>query len=204
MNCFAPPINSDDRLLMNSPVTTRLLTALLLVHSVALACSQSATVSRSYRVGAVGTLEMTVPSSWQDNSRTLDKPQSVALSYRLPSRTDFYMKATAVWLAPEARASRETGWVKGAVEENARALVGGQNPLPTVTQISSSGGSGYYYQSPGYDRLPIGEFTFITDGVLDLGEVIFIFTTYSNTKDLPELADALRVVESARFVAAKT
>lgn len=114
------------------------------------------------------------------------------------------MKVTAVWLPPEARASREAGWVKRAVEENARALVGDQNPLPTVTQISSPGGSGYYYQSPGYNRLPIGEFTYITDGVLDMEEITFIFTTYSNTKDLPELADALRVVESTRFVAAKT
>jgi hypothetical protein len=146
---------------------------------------------------------MTVPSTWQDNSKTMDKPQAVTLAYRLPSRTDFYMKVTAVWLTPEARTSREAGWVKRAVEKAARGLVGGQKPFPALTQISSPGGSGYYFQSPGYDRFPIGEFTYITEGILDLGEVTFVFSTYSNTKDLPELADALRVVESARFVATK-
>jgi hypothetical protein len=78
-----------------------------------------------------------------------------------------------------------------------------QKPLPALTQISSSGGSGYYFQSPGYDRFPMGEFTYITEGILDLGEVTFVFSTYSNTKDLPELPDALRVVESARFVPTK-
>ena len=114
------------------------------------------------------------------------------------------MKVTAVWIPPEGRASREAGWVKRAVEKTARGLVGASKPLPTLSQITSSGGSGYYFQSPGYDRLPIGEFTYITEGILDFGEVTFVFTTYSNTKDLPELADALRVVESARFVATKT
>lgn len=84
-------------LLMKSTVTARLLTALLLVsHAVAPAHSQSATTSRSYRMGTVGSLEMSVPSSWQDNSKTLDKPQAVTLAFRLPSRTDFYMKVTAV------------------------------------------------------------------------------------------------------------
>jgi hypothetical protein len=192
-------------LLMNCNVTARLLTVLLLIAHTSFAASQSATAaSRYYRMGTVGNLEMTVPSSWQDNSKTLDKPQGVTLAYRLPSRTDFYMKVTAVWIPPDGRTSREAGWVKQAVETTARGLVGSSKSLPTLVHISSRGGTGYYFQSPGYDRFPIGEFTYITEGILDLGEVTFVFSTYSNTKDLPELVDALRVVESARFVAAKT
>jgi len=148
-------VNADVGLLMNSRVTARLLTALLLVsHAVPLASSQSATASRSYRMGTVGNLEMTVPSSWQDNSKTMDKPQAVTLAYRLPSRTDFYMKVTCVWLPPEARSAREAGWVKRAVEKTARGLDGGQKPLPTLTQIWSPGGSGYYFQAPSYERFP--------------------------------------------------
>ena len=190
---------------MKSCVTARLLIGLFFVsQTIPVAVSQSATASRSYRMGTVGNLEMTVPASWQDNSKTLDKPQGVTLAYRLPSRTDFYMKVTAVWLPPESRGSREAGWVKRAVEKTARGLVGSSKPLPTLSQITSSGGSGYYFQSPGYDRFPIGEFTYITEGILDFGEVTFVFSTYSNTKDFPELADALRVVESARFVPTKT
>ena len=72
-----------------------------------------------------------------------------------------------------------------------------------LTQISSTGGNGFYFQTPGHDRFPIGEFHYIIAGVLDLGGVTFVFTAYTNTKDLPEIADALRVVESARFVATK-
>src|SRR5947207_5310047 len=131
-------LNSNVGLLMNSSVTARLLTALLFVsHAFPPAVAQSVTASRSYRMGTVGNLEMTVPSSWQDNSKTLDKPQGVTLAYRLPSRTDFYMKVTAVWLPTEARTSRETGWVKRAIEKTARGLVGGQKPLPALAKISS-------------------------------------------------------------------
>jgi len=198
-------LNSNVGLLMNSSVTARLLTALLFVsHAFPPAVAQSVTASRSYRMGTVGNLEITVPSSWRDNSKTLDKPQGVTLAYRLPSRTDFYMKVTAVWIPPEKRSSVEPAWVRHAVEQSARDIVGSSKPLPALTQISSTGGNGYYFQTDGYDRFPIGEFHYIIGGVLDLGGVTFVFTTYSNTKDLPELADALRVVESARFVATKT
>src|SRR4051812_1097405 len=134
-------VNSAVGLLMNSNVTARLLTVVLFIsYAVSLAAAQSATASRSYRMGTVGNLEMTVPSSWRDNSKTLDQPQGVTLAYRLPSRTDFYMKVTAVWIPPEGRTSREAGWVKRAVEKTARGLVGSSKPLPTVTQISSLGG----------------------------------------------------------------
>ncbi len=154
-------------------------------------------------MGTVGNLEMTVPSNWQDKSKTLDQPQGVTLAYRLPSRTDFYMKVTAVWIPPEKRSSVEPDWIRHAAERSARDIAGLSKTVPTLTQISATGGKGYYFQTPGYDRLPIGEFHYIIGGVLDLGGVTFVFTTYSNSKDLPELADALRVVESARFVATK-
>ena len=78
-------------LLMKPCVTARLLIGLFFIsQAVPFAVSQSATASRSYRMGTVGNLEMTVPTSWQDNSKTLDQPQGVTLAYRLPSRTDFY------------------------------------------------------------------------------------------------------------------
>ncbi len=126
-------LNSNVGLLMNSSVTARLLTALLFVsHAFSPAVAQSVTASRSYRMGTVGNLEMTVPSSWRDNSKTLDKPQGVTLAYRLPSRTDFYMKVTAVWIPPEKRSSVEPAWVRHAVERSARDIVGSSKPLPPL------------------------------------------------------------------------
>ena len=89
------------------------------------------------------------------------------------------MKVTAVWIGPEGRASREPGWVRRTLEKSARGIVGFSKPLPTLTQIFSPGASGYYFQSPGYERFPIGEFHFITGGILDFGETTFVFTTYS-------------------------
>ena len=188
---------------MKLQTTSRLVAILFVVSSVpSLTISQSIS-SRTYRMGSVGNLEMAVLSHWQEVVKTLDKPNGVTLAYRLPSRTDFYMNVTAVWIGPEGRASRKAGWVRRAVEESARSVAGYSKTLPKLTPIFSPGGNGYYFQSPGYDRLPIGEFHYITEGIVDFGEVTFVFTIYSNTQDLSEIADALRVIESARF-AAKT
>ena len=199
------PVNSGVGLLMKIHMMSRLLMICLLVSPSApsAAVSQSTTASRTYRMGTVGHLEMTVPSEWQEVSKTLEGPQGVTLAYRLPPRTDFYMKVTAVWIPPEGRKSRGPDWVRRALEKAARGIVGPSKTLPTLTPISSPGGSGYYFQSSVYNRLPVGEFTYATAGVLELGEVTFVFTTYSNTKDLPEIRDSLRVVESAHFVAGK-
>lgn len=191
--------------LMNSSAKARLLTTVVFISCVvSLTSAQSATASRSYRMGTVGSLEMSVPSSWQHNFKTLDKPQGVTLAYRLPSRTDFYMKVTAIWIPPEKRSPVEPDWLRHAVERSARDIAGSSKPLPALKQVSATGGNGYYFQTPGYDRFAIGEFHYIIGGVLDLGGVTFVFTTYTNSKDLPEITDSLGIVESARFVAAKS
>lgn len=110
---------------MNSSAKVRLLTALAFIScAVSLTSAQSATASRSYRMGTVGSLEMSVPSTWQDNFKTLDKPQGVTLAYRLPSRTDFYMKVTAVWIPAEKRSPVEPDWLRHAVERSARDIAG--------------------------------------------------------------------------------
>jgi hypothetical protein len=165
------------------------------------ATTQSINGLKTYRLGSVGNLEMTVPSNWQDVFKTLDKPSGVTLAYHLSSKKDFYMKVTAVWIPPERRSSREAGWVRRTVEESAHELAEGSSKTdPTLIEIRSANGSGYYFQLPHKDKLPIGEFSYVTEGILDLGEVTFVFTTFSTSKDLTEIADSLRVVESARFV----
>ena len=62
--------------------------------------------------------------------------------------------------------------------------------------------NGYYFRLPHKDKLPIGEFTYVTEGIVDLGKITMVFTTFSKGKDLPAVADSLRVIESARFVQA--
>jgi hypothetical protein len=145
---------------------------------------------------------MTVPSSWQEASRTLEKPPAVTLAYHLPSSKDFYMKVTTAWEPQEERSSREAGWLRRVVGKSGRSLLSGSKSDLTLIEIHGPNANGYYFQLPHKDELPIGKFTYVTEGAIDLGKITLVFTTFSTSKDLPAVAESLRVIESARFVQA--
>ena len=176
--------------------------ALSAMQSMSLSRPQSHDSLRRYRVGGVGSLELTVPSDWQEVSKTLEQPAAVTLAYRLPSAKEFYMKVTTAWEPQTERSSRKVGWLRGVVEKSGHALLSGSVTEFTLTEIHGPTANGYYFQIPHKDELPIGKFTYVTEGAVDLGKVTLVFTTFSTSKDLAAVADSLRVIESARFVQA--
>lgn len=163
--------------------------------------AQSTDRQRRYKVGAVGELEMSVPADWQEVSKTLETPHAVTLAYHLPSRKDFYMKVTTAWEPQQERSSRDPGWLRQAVEKSGRALLDKsvQSELKLV-EIRGPNVRGYYYQLPYRQKFPIGEFSYVTEGAVDLGKITAVFSTYSTTKDSAAIGDSLRVIASARFI----
>jgi hypothetical protein len=163
--------------------------------------AQSLDRSRWYKVGAVGELEMSVPVYWQEVYKNIDSVPAVTLAYHLPSKKEFYMKVTTAWEPQQERSSRDPDWLRRAVEKTGRALLNpsAQNDLRLV-EIRGPKAKGYYFQLPHRERFPIGEFSYITEGVVDLGKITVVFSTYSTTQDSAAVSDSLRVIESARFV----
>jgi len=188
---------------MKRYVPTLFLAALFASQIVSFSKAQSTNELRTYRVGSVGSLELTVPSTWLEVSKTLEKPHAVTLAYHLPSTKDFYMKVTTAWEPQEERSSRDTGWLRRAVETTGRKLLSQSSQTDiSLFEIHGPNARGYYFQLPHYDELPIGRFTYVTEGAIDLGKITLVFTTFSTSKDLPAVAESLRVIESARFVQA--
>src|SRR6267378_4513223 len=151
--------------------TFLLMVSLLASQIVSFSKAQPASELRTYRVGRVGNLEMTVPSAWQEVSRTLEKPPAVTLAYHLPSSKDFYMKVTTAWEPQEERSHREAGWLRRAVDKSGRALLSGSKSDLTLIEIHGPNANGYYFQLPHKDELPVGKFTYVTEGAIDLGKI---------------------------------
>lgn len=163
--------------------------------------AQSATSVRTYRVGRVGNLELTVPTVWQESSKTLEKPPAVTLAYSLISSKDFYMKVTTAWEQQEERSSRDPAWLRAAVQRAGQKLLSraSESKLELI-EIKSANARGYYFQLTSKGNVPEGEFRYLTEGIVDLGKITLVFTTFSAKKDLPQIAESLQLVESARFV----
>lgn len=159
----------------------------------------STNVPRSYKISALGRIEMSVPIHWQENVRLLEMPPAFTLAYRLPASKDFYMKVSSAWEPQQERASRDPGWLRRAVEQAGGAL--GKKNLKLI-EITSPSAKGYYFQLAHKEKFPIGEFKFLLQGIVDLGTITLVFSAYSKEKDIPDLSEALRVVQSAHFIAA--
>jgi hypothetical protein len=155
--------------------------------------------SRSYKVSTVGSVEMSVPVHWQENVRLLEVPPGFTLAYRLAFTKDFYMKVTSAWEPQQERSSRDPGWLRIAVEKAGVAL---DEDRLRLNEISSPSAKGYYFQLAHKEKFPIGEFKYLLEGTVDLGTITVVFSAYSNKKDAPEFIEALKVIQSARFVPA--
>jgi hypothetical protein len=154
--------------------------------------------TRSYKISTLGSIEMAVPTHWQENVRLLDVPPAFTLAYRLPSTKDFYMKVTSAWEPQQERASRDPGWLRRAVERAGKAI---DKDLKLI-EVNGAIAKGYYFQVPHKEKFPIGEFKFLLEGTVDLGTITVVFSAYSNQKDASEFGEALSVIESARFLPA--
>jgi hypothetical protein len=159
----------------------------------------STTVPRSYTIATLGRVEMSIPARWQENVRLLEVPPAFTLAYRLPASKDFYMKVTGAWEPQQERASRDPSWLRRAVEKAGGAL---DKKNLKLIEVSGPSAKGYYFQVAHKEKFPIGEFKFLVQGIIDLGTITLVFSAYSKEKDIPELSEALRVVQSAHFIAA--
>ena len=155
--------------------------------------------TRSYKVSTMGSVEMSVPVHWQENVRLLEEPPAFTLAYRLPASKDFYMKVTSAWESQQERASRDSGWLRRAVEKAGWAL---DKKNFKLIEVSGPSAKGYYFQLAHEEKFPIGEFKFVLSGIVDLGTITVAFSAYSNEKDAPQFIEALKVIENARFVPA--
>jgi len=77
----------------------------------------------------------------------------------------------------------------------------GQKELKLI-EVNGPSAKGYYFQLAHKEKFPIGEFKFLLVGIVDLRTITVAFSAYSNEKDAPQFIEALKVIESARFVPA--
>ena len=111
------------------------------------------------------------------------------------------MKVTTAWEPQQQRSSRDPAWLRAAVERAGQKLLSraSESKLELI-EINSANARGYYFRLTSKGNVPEGEFRYLTEGIVDLGKITLVFTTFSAKKDLPQLAESLRLVESARFV----
>lgn len=163
------------------------------------ACAQADPTSfRSYQLPGHGALQLAVPYSWNDQMRQRQQGTPPTLLFTPESGYSFNVQLTPLWPAqadavmPSLEEIKHTV-SKAADDAKAQAV---ETTIP-IREIHGSSGDGYYFSVTDHAPKP-GEFKYMTEGMLRVGELILTFTILSNDGAAAAVADAESMLKSAR------
>lgn len=155
---------------------------------------------RSYDLPRHGTLQLSVPRTWNDQLVPPKKkggPPTIVFSSE--TGTDFNMRITPLWAMQGEVVPQNINDIRRSVTtaiEDAKS-VSLETEIP-MQDLQGTAGSGYYFSVT--DRAPKpGEFKFMTQGMLLVGDLVLGFTLLSNEGAETAVGAAMAVLKTARF-----
>ncbi len=162
--------------------------------------ASGAEAERRYGLNEHGFLQMTVPQGWLDEVRERAPQAPPTIVYRPLAGDAFLVLVTPIWRPrpevpmPSREALRER--VERGIE---RARPRAVEKEIRVWEFAGASGAGFYYSAT--DRAPKpGEFTYLTQGMLRVDELIVTFTILSNSEKEALLNQTLGMLKTAAQV----
>lgn len=156
------------------------------------------TQERSYALPERGKLVMAVPQDWGDKVR--QPPNQLPPSLRFSGKPDgkFQVLVTPLWSPrgdPEFKSAASVRrMVERAAADASKQAV--ERNLPVV-ELKGGAGAGFYFFAT--DRAPApGEYKYLTQGAMAVGDLVVTFTVLSNDAESAEAKAALEMLRGAR------
>ncbi len=155
--------------------------------------------ARSYRVPGRGTITMSVPAAWYDEPRTGPSGiPSVRFFDRLENPKGFDMSVTIVWAPPGASPYAHRGALHGLVKQAADDVAAGAAERALqIQEFAIENGAGFLFQATAKNAKP-GEPAHLTRGAIASGDLMITFTVLTAERGDPAIAQAIRMLQSAR------
>lgn len=171
----------------------------LLALALAAACSlaYAGDAERRYELSGRGYLRLAVPEGWLDEVRERAPQSPPTIVFRPLEGTAFLVMVTPIWRAsPGVRLPGREG-LRERVERGIEIV----RPRAVekeiaVSEFEGASGAGFYYSAT--DRAPrTGEYLYLTQGMLRVGELVVMFTVLANADRDSLVENALRMLKGA-------
>ena len=152
---------------------------------------------KRYALTGHGTFIVPVPPGWRDDVKQDNKGHPPTISYRIGTRKDAQVMITPIWRAradapPLSKESLRKNVEAAATAIREQAL---EKDIPVV-EFNGKSGAGYYFEAT--DKAPKpGEFKFLRQGMLKVGDLLVAFTILSDSRQEPVLRDAMQMLQGA-------
>lgn len=156
------------------------------------------TTIRSYPIPKHGVLELAVPPSWIDSFQQPSGDLPPTIQFVPKTGTQFQLLITPVWSVKPGENINEPTELKALINDIGRTL------LPTavekdlnVLELQRGDSRGYYYILT--DKAPKpGEYQYMAQGAIGIGDLQLSFTLLLNAKDSDEQRSALDMLIGAK------
>lgn len=153
-----------------------------------------------YPLSDHGFFQIHVLSSWRDELRQPPDRLPPAILLKPETGNAFAMLMTPVWPSKKEISSPTVQKIKELVQESAeRVKPQSVEHVINVVELTGTSGKGYYFSAT--DRAPKpGEYKYLTQGILAVGELTVTFTILTNDSQGEIARDALTVVREAKHL----
>ena len=146
-------------------------------------------------------LELTIPAGWKDELKTNPKsaPATIALAPR--DGSPFQVSVTPVARQRQGASTDTAIKMRASVQQAAdKVKPGAMEQYLPVEQLAGAAGPGYYFSATDREPKP-GEFKYLTQGMLLVGDVVLSFSILTNDAQEKVRDQALAMLKSASHVA---
>lgn len=157
----------------------------------------SATSSRRYALPDHGHLVLPVPVDWEDRVGEAPNRMPPTIRFTPPSGESFKILITPIWPIPKDRPPQSGDEMRAGVERAAQGLKprAVETELPIV-EFPGRSGAGFYFSAT--DRAPQpGEYKYLTQGIVRIGELSVTFTILTNDGQEAVVKQALEALKGA-------
>jgi hypothetical protein len=152
---------------------------------------------RRYELPNLDTLELGLPAGWVDQ---VDQPPGggpPTIELGPAEGAPFQVFVTPEWEDPNAPEVRETSALRDAIRDASERIKSQVvESFPEVRQLNGANGIGYYFSAT--DRDPrADEFKYMSQGVLEVGDLTLWFTILTNDGQDTVAVEALAILQTA-------
>ncbi len=167
---------------------------LLLFSSTALAGETSL---RNYTLPDHGSIQFQVPSSWEDRLAQPPDRLPPTIEFKQKAGHPFSMLITPIWPAKENTKLPDGDNLRKSVQEAAdRIASGAVEKKINLIKLNGSSAYGYYFSVTDSAPKP-GEYKYLTQGHVRVGDLMVIFTILTNDDQDKVISDGLALIKSA-------
>ena len=158
------------------------------------------TLFESFVIPGHGVLTMNIPKIWNYNFTTtgIDQPPIITFYNLDKDKEEIYqLNLSVLWEDGFQRNILSPEYIYSLVEKTGRQALNGSDQSELILEkIIGRNGSGYWFNLSDSSAGP-GEYQFLTQGALAVGELLLIFSLFSNDNESILQEAALKTIMSA-------